>query len=262
MHLVSIFFLLAVVFGVSACGPNQESEVSETPDAARELVMESIEAHGGKDAWYGNGQLQFRWKYHMTDKGPEAVVDTVQTVDPSTMAVVHEVVGKDLRFGMNGGEVWIRPEGAEFTPPPRFWALTPFYFVGIPFVFNDANAHFELLPETMEFEGVDYTQVKVTYDAAAGDSPDDYYVLLIDPGSKLVRGTYYIVTSELVAPEGPGPAKFLTLDELHDVGGVLLAGGHRTFRMEDGKIGEQMRHTEVEGLKWLPRGSVDLGVPE
>ena len=40
----------------------------------------------------------------------------------------------------------------------------------------------------MEFEGKDCTQVKVTYDKAAGDSPDDYYVLLLDPETKLTRG--------------------------------------------------------------------------
>ena len=32
--------------------------------------------------------------------------------------------------------------------------------------------------------------------------------------------------------------------------------------MEDGKIGAQMRFTEVSGVKWLPEGTVDLEVPE
>ncbi len=241
------------------CAKKEETTVK---DEGRQLVMESIAAHGGTEKWYGNGQLQFRWTYHMSDKGPEAVVDTVETVDPSTMAVVHEVVGKDIRFGMNGGQAWIRPEDAEFTPPPKFWALTPFYFIGMPFVFNDSNANFEILPEKMEFEGKGYTQVKVTYEKAAGDSPDDYYVLLIDPETKVTRGAYYIVTSSLVAKDGPGPPKFITLDDLKEVGGIQLAGGHRTFAMKDGKIGEQMRFTEVADVKWLPEGTVDLGVPQ
>jgi hypothetical protein len=32
--------------------------------------------------------------------------------------------------------------------------------------------------------------------------------------------------------------------------------------MEDGQIAEQMRFTEVKGVKWLPEGTVDLTVPE
>ena len=226
------------------------------------LVMESIEAHGGLKNWYGSGQLQFRWVYHMTDRGPDAVVDTVQTVSPRTMSVVHEVTGRDVRFGMENGEAWIFPADAEFTPPPRFWALTPIYFLGVPFVFNDENASFEKLEEKLDFEGKAYDQVKVTYAKEAGDSPDDLYVLLIDPESKLTRGVYYTVTNKLVAPDGPGPPKFLTLDDLHDVSGVKLAGGHRTFAMENGKIGEQVRFAEVMDVKFLPEGTVDLTKPE
>jgi len=32
--------------------------------------------------------------------------------------------------------------------------------------------------------------------------------------------------------------------------------------MTDGKIDEQMRFTEVSGVKWLPEGTEDLSVPE
>jgi len=251
---------LALVF--SGCQTDQSAGNGPEENPGRDLVMESIEAHGGKEAWYGSGLLQFRWTYHMTDRGADTVVDTVQTFDPVTMAVRHEVVGTDIEFGMKEGELWIRPEGAEFSPPPRFWALTPIYFLGIPFVFNDPGANFELLDETIGFEGEEYTQVKVTYEPSAGDSPDDYYVLLIDPETKLVRGTYYIVTSELVAKDGPGPRKLITLDDLQDVGGVKLASGHRTFAMDDGKIGEQMRFTEVSEVKWVPKDAVDFDAPE
>lgn len=68
--------------------------------------------------------------------------------------------------------------------------------------------------------------------------------------------------SKLRAPStGPGPAKFLSLDNLKDVNGVLLASGHRTFKMEDGKITNQMRYTEISGVKHVPSGSVDLSIP-
>lgn len=259
MKVITSLASAALVILAVGCGKN---ETASAPDEARQLVMDSIQAHGGAEKWYGNGQLQFRWTYHMTDKGADAVTDTIETVDPSTMDVVHEVVGSDIRFGMSGGESWIRPKETVFTPPPRFWALTPFYFIGMPFVFNDPNANFEKLAEPMAFEGKDYAQVKVTYSKEAGDSPDDYYVLLIDPETKLTKGAYYIVTSKLVAPDGPGPPKFISLDGLKDVDGVLLASGHRTFKMDDGKIGDQMRFTEVSGVKFLPRGTVDLGIPE
>ena len=249
------------LFALFSC--QKRKEETHSLSEGERLVQESIQAHGGSEKWYGNGLLSFRWAYHMTDRGPEAVVDTSQVVDPTTMAVVHEVPGQVLRFGMNEGQAWIHPKGAQFSPPPRFWALTPFYFIGIPFVFNDEKANFEKLLERKTFEGTDYDQVKVTYDQGAGDTPDDYYVLLIDPESKLTRAAYYIVTSSLVGNGGPPVEKLITLDGLTEVDGVMLSSGHRTFMMNGGKIAEkQMRFTEVSELEFVPRGAVDLSIPE
>ena len=229
-------------------------------EAGKKLVMESIEAHGGSEKWYGNGQLQFRWTYHMTDVGPKAIVDTLQTVNTSTLDTVHEVEGKDISFGENGGEYWVKPKDAKFMPPPRFWTHTPIYFFGLPFVFNDENANFEKYADQIEFEGKKYDQVKVSYGEGAGDSPEDLLVLVIDPETKVTRGMIYTVTNKLIAKDGPLPPKFITLDDLKDIDGLKLASKHRMFDMKDGKIGEQVRYTDVSEVKFLPKGTVDLSV--
>ncbi len=258
MKPLTLFALAGLGFLAASC--TKKESVEETNNAGHDLIMDSITAHGGADTWHGNGQLQFRWTYHMTDKG--AIVDTTQTVDTASLAVVHQVEGKDIRFGSNAGETWVTPEGSKVIPPAKFWSLTPYYFIGIPFVFNDPNAKFEKLGEMKSFEGKEYQQVKITYNQDAGDTPEDYYVLLIDPETKLTKGAYYIVTSKLVAPNGPTPPKFITLDNLKEVNGVKIASGHRTFKMTDGVIGDQMRYTDVSGVKFLPRGTVDLSIPE
>lgn len=261
--LLSVCGVLVVLF--AACRPPQDvlDADSGTPESrGLTLLLESMDAHGGKEAWYAAGLLQFRWAYHMSDRGADVIVDTLQTIDPESLAVVHEVSDKSTRFGWNGGSTWIAPENAEFMPPPQFWALTPFYFFGIPFVFDDPNARFELLTEVIPFEGNYYSQVRVTFTPEAGDSPDDWYILLIDPVTKLTRAAIYTVTSTLVAPDGPIPPKLITLDDLEYFGGLLLPTGHRTFEIKDGEIGNQIRHTEVSEIAWLERGSVDLGIPE
>lgn len=262
--LPSIPLALFVVIGVACSSkPKTNEDVAESTDnLGKTLVMESIEAHGGKEAWYSAGLLQFRWRYHMSDLGPTAIVDTLQVIDPQGLNVVHEVPGGETRFGWNSGESWIMPKDASFSPPPKFWALTPIYFLGIPFVFDDPNARFELLPEVIPFEGNYFSQVKITFTAEAGDTPDDTYILLIDPVSKITRGAIYTVTSPLVAPDGPTDPKLITLDDLKSVGGVLLARVHRTYSIDDTLVGDQMRFTEVSEVEWLERGSVDLGIPE
>ena len=143
----SLFWVLcALVLGACTPGPEtNEDQRDPFGNPGKTLVYESMEIHGGRDHWYGAGLLKFRWRYLMQDVGPEAIVDTLQIIDPESLSVRHEVVDREIQFGWTAGKTWVLPEGALFSPPPKFWALTPFYFFGIPFVFDDPNARFALL---------------------------------------------------------------------------------------------------------------------
>ena len=261
MYRIKYLFCL-LLLSLSSCQKNPELDSSaKDSNDDRELLHATIAAHGGLEKWYSNGLFQFRWKYNMLDKG--LTVNTLQTVDPSTLNVIHQVADSDIQFGIHEGQSWIHPAEATFKPHPKFWALTPTYFIGIPFIFNDPNAHFQTLEDTMSFEGKEYTQLKITYNDKAGDSPDDYYVLLIDPETKLTRGAYYTVTNPLVLDgKPPGPPKFITLDGLEDFHDLQLATSHRTFYMEESGIGEIMRNTEISEMKFLPKKSIDFSIPE
>ena len=253
--------ILGALLSLCSCQNESANAEAQETNPGRKLLMESIDAHGGIEKWRSNGALQFRWTYHMSDLGK--VVDSVQIVDPNTFAAVHSVPNSEVKFGRNDadGRYWIHPDSAEFGIPPQFWTLTPIYFIGIPFVFDDEGANLELLDETKSFEGKDYTQVKITYQASAGESPDDHYVLLIDPATKLVKGAYYTVTNPLVFKGGTPIEKFITLDNLTDIDGLLLAGGHKTYTMTDGKIEDQLRYTEISQVAFLERDKTDFSAP-
>jgi len=258
-HVGPIIGLFGILLSLTSC-KNQQAEAQET-NAGRKLVREAIEAHGGIEKWRNNGSLQFRWSYHMTDR--DRVADSLQVVNPITYEATHSVPDSEMKFGRaKDGSYWVSPPEATFFPPVQFWTLTPIYFIGIPFVFEDDQINYELLSDPKEFQGKDYTQVKITYQTGAGESADDFYVMLIDPETKLVRGAYYIVTNPLVYKGGPTIEKFISLDNLTEVGGLLLAGGHKTYSMTDGVIGDQLRFTEVSDVKFLKNENVDFSVPE
>lgn len=225
-----------------------------------QLLLKAMEAHGGMEQWYGNGILSFRWIYMMKDRGPDAKVDTFQSVDLSSMEAIHQVPGTDIRFGWTGDAAWIDPADASFAIPARFWALTPIYFVGIPFVFADTGAHAELM-EDFQFEGVNWNQVKITFSSDSGDAPDDTYTLLIHPNNRYVGGVRYTVTSPLVTKGTPLPEKLLTLDHQEWIKGIYLPTYHRTFKMKDGRPTEKIREAKVSQLTFEPRGSVDFRRP-
>ncbi len=74
MFLIRAPFVLAGFLVFSGCEkPEPAGETAH--DEGRQLLMDSIAAHGGPERWYGNGLLKFRWTYHMADRGPDAVTE-------------------------------------------------------------------------------------------------------------------------------------------------------------------------------------------
>jgi len=225
------------------------------------LLLQSMAAHGGLGTWLESEVLHFRWTYHMNDKGPKAVIDTIQDVDVLSLQAVHTTPNKKLKFGWDGQQAWIHPADAKFDVAPRFWSLTPFYFVAIPFVFADLSTTATLLEDTLQFGGRAWQQVKITYAKGAGDAPDDYYILLIDPSSKQIGAARYIVTHKLIAQNGPLPEKLITLEGQTEINGLLLPTLHRSFEMNQGKVGKQIRTAEVSEIEFKTRAQVNFDVP-
>ena len=225
------------------------------------LLWESIEAHGGLGRWFSNGLLKFRWVYNMTDKG--AKVDTTQIIDTWSSRAVHTVNGgkEKVTFGWDGKEAWSEPKDAKIMPPPIFWALTPYYFVGVPHVLADPGTKHVKLPETIAFQGKDYDQVKVTYEQGTGESPEDYYIVLIDKDSHLVKAVRYIVTSKVVTNGKPSPEKMLTYEGWHDLSGVLFPTSHDSYKMTGNTVGEKIRYAEVSEAEFLGQADVSFSDP-
>ncbi|MEM6931171.1 MAG: hypothetical protein AAF602_29845, partial [Myxococcota bacterium] len=112
-----------------------EARLAET-EAGR-LVREAIDAAGGLRAWYGASPLAFRFDYQPLNG--KTARDTRQVVDLWRSHAVHTWMGDErVSFGWDGVVAWRKgPEGVELPINPRFWSLTPYYFVGMPFVLAD-----------------------------------------------------------------------------------------------------------------------------
>jgi|SaaInlStandDraft_1057018.scaffolds.fasta_scaffold07609_2 hypothetical protein len=265
---VKVLFSLTLLIFVQGCQSTSslsldwESKVrlhhEMTPGG--QLLLEAMEAHGGLEQWYANGILSFRWTYFMRDLGPEAMVDTHQKVDLSSMEVVHKVPDTDIRFGWTEGGAWIDPPEASSVIPARFWALTPIYFVGMPFVFADVGTQAKLLDD-FEFEGVVWRQIKITFSSELVDAPDDIYILLVHPQKKYIGGVRYTLTSPQLTERTAAKEKLLTLDHQEWVKGIYLPKYHRTFSMKEGRPHQKVRDAKVRDLKFLHRGSIDFQSP-
>ncbi|HJK89323.1 MAG TPA: hypothetical protein RMH26_01210, partial [Polyangiaceae bacterium LLY-WYZ-15_(1-7)] len=233
-------------------GPWVDARVAEARarlagSEAGRLVWESIEHHGGLRAWLAAGTIAFEFDYRPVD-APERRMHTFQKIDLWSARAVHEELeggaGASARFAWDGERAWIAPGPDAFPTPARFWALTPYYFVGMPFVVADSGARYERLPDA-ELDGVLHRLVKITYEAGTGDSPDDYYVLYLHPRTHALAALRYVVAYPGFFPDGGHtPEKLMRYDAFEafegPAGAVRLATRYDTSRWdaEAGRPGE------------------------
>ena len=260
MTRLAIFLALIAFAGCSdAARPSDRAIDARVADATERLqstpagqrVLASIDAHGGLEAWYALGPVRWRYAYTRLDStgapsGP--ALDTRQLVDPWAARAVHTLPDSSASFGWTGTEAWVMPGGAEIGTNARFWALTPYYFVSIPFVFADPGVRLAEAPaDSVEGRPVDV--IRVTFEPGTGDAPDDYYDLLLDPETDRVRAIRYVVSYGPFNPDGGHtPETLMLYDGAQTVGGVTVQQGFRSFLSESGTPKARGTVSELEAV--------------
>ncbi len=215
------------------------------------LLWAALEAHGGLNTWFSNGPLAFRFAYRPV-KGKAR--DTHQVIDTWSSRARHtHTADKSLTFGWDGKVAWRMPKGKQQPIAVRFWSLTPFYFVGIPFVLSDKGIHLKL-EDTIKFEGRTYHQLRVTFGSGVGDAPKDFYVAYIDTETKRIGGVRYIVSYPgFFKKGGHSPEKFMAFDGQQKVGGVTFPKAYRTFKWDGKKPGKLVTNTTLSDVAFRPK---------
>ncbi len=226
-----------------------KNRLSESP--AGELLWRSIETHGGLEKWFANGPIYFRFNYRPLGDSPYR--DTYQTVDTWSSRARHQVADdQNVEFGWDGKDAWISPPDAELTTNARFWALTPYYFIGMPFVLADPGV-FLKNEGTTELHGRPHDVLRATFGENVGDSPDDYYVIYLDAETGHVGGLRYIVSYRGFFPDGNhSPEKLMVYEGEQTVDGITLAKQYSTYSwdIENSERGEKVTHTELTDLEF------------
>lgn len=219
---------------------------------AGKVIWNAMEAHGGLSKWYGNGALAFRFNYQPLDgKTPR---DSYQVVDIWRNRSVHtSSADSTAKFGWTGKTAWVKTkDSTAFEYDTKFWALTPLYLMGYPFILDGEGVNLELLPQTNYKEKTNNV-VKVTFDPGTGDAPDDYYILHFDVNTHLITATRYIVSyPEYFKDGGHNPEKFMEVGELIDVDGILLPNGLKThWTDKNGRPGDYLTKIEVTDMHFI-----------
>lgn len=216
---------------------------------AGQKIWQAIEAHGGLERWLSAGTIEFEFDYAPIEN-PGGRKHTFQRVDLWSARAHHQVIDGDAEFGFDGETSWMKPNAEAFSPSSRFWSLTPYYFVGIPFVLADPGVVLTPL-EDAELNGVSYELVKATYEAGTGDSPGDYYIVYLDKDTHRVAALRYVVSFPgMFAPGEHSPEKIMMYSEDVEVSGLHFASEYHTYRWnaEEAVPGERVTNIAMSRL--------------
>ena len=228
---------------------------------AGKVVWNAMEAHGGLDTWFANGPITFRFNYQPLDG--KTARDSYQTVDTWSNRSVHtSATESSAKFGWTGEQAWVKAkDSTAFAYDTKFWALTPLWFVGHPFVLSGEGVNLELLEPTT-YKEKEYNVVKVTFDAETGDAPDDYYILYVNKESNKLAVMRYIVSyPQYFKDGGNAPEKFTEFIGEQVVDGITMPGGFKTYwTVKDNQPGDyitKIDFTDVSFEKDLSKDFFD-----
>lgn len=221
---------------------------------AGKVLWAAMEAHGGLGKWYANGYFSLHFDYQpLNGKG---IRDSYQTIDTWSNKARHNSIEDPTSiYGWDGEEAWIKAkDSTSFQYDTQFWALTPLYFSGQPFVLDGEGVNLELLPNVV-FKGATEKVIKATYDAGIGAAPDDYYILYINAETNLVDAFKYIVSYPEYFPNGGhAPEKITVTQGTTTVDGIVFATGFKTYWSADAKdgLGEYITKIDVSDISFSP----------
>lgn len=176
---------LLVTVLLFSCKPQEKKEVKPVEKFPTELGK-VFEKHGGIDKWRSQATMSFY-------KGEEQ--HTIDLWNRKTY-----VMAPKYSMGYDGNEVWLQEvDSGAYRGNPEFYHNLFFYFYAMPFVLADDGIIYENA-EAIEFEGVKYPGIKISYEANIGTSPDDNYILYYHPETFQMEWLAYTVTFRSKAP--------------------------------------------------------------
>lgn len=240
-----------------------EAQARLGKSAAGKLLWKTIEAHGGLRRWYEHGTITFSFHYEplKSSPNPRPGIKTLNKVELwNTRAHQKRIDGTEAEFAWDGTDAWVWPTKDALPFPARFWALTPFYFVGIPFVLADPGTRYEKLPD-LNLKGRLLHTLRVSYGDGVGDSPDDYYIIHISPETHRVVAIRYVVSYPGFFPKGRhSPEKFMFYRDHRESSGVRIARDLPThaWDAEKQELGDQVTMVKVSDVRLGERFALDL----
>ncbi|KJD33370.1 hypothetical protein PK35_05785 [Tamlana nanhaiensis] len=235
---------IIMVFITSCKKDTNKSQINyktETLDVTTSIYPEPISkvfhAHGGTDTWNAMKTLEFTIG---NEKG-----DELTTIDLKQRKSRIELPKHSI--GFDGKAVWVfNKDTTNYQGNAKFYHNLMFYFCGMPFVFSDSGIHYSEA-EALNFQGITYPGIKISYDDGVGASSDDEYVLYYHPETYKMEWLAYTVT--YFTQEKSEKFSFVKYGEWQTVNGLLLPKTISWYHVENGAPTEKRNEVIFKDVK-------------
>jgi Family of unknown function (DUF6503) len=186
-----------------------------------DVIAAMISAHGGMEKWRSAPTVSF--EDHFKQSGaPNPMISQV-TVEQGRRRAYLDFPELKSRIVWDGKQAWSENWNAPI--PPRFLALLNYYFLNLPWLAMDAGVNLGNPGKGKLWnDRTEYITVKMTFNAGVGDTPNDYYLLYIDPKSNRLKACEYIATYASILPPGAkaSPPHVLVYETTATVEGLVV----------------------------------------
>jgi hypothetical protein len=200
-----------------------DKELDITTSIYPETVSKIFDAHGNIDAWNAIQGLYFE----IEKSNQNEIYDVALKSRKSLIKSEHHLLGFD------GENVWLKNlDTVKYTSNPKFYYNLMFYFYAMPFVLGDDGINYAEA-EPLEFEGVTYPGLLISYNDGVGESPEDEYILYYHPETFKMEWLGYTVT--YFSKEKGKEFHFIKYSNWQDVNGLQLPKTLTWYNYENNK---------------------------
>ena len=228
-----LFLFILLVFPL-ACASNSKKRTDELNVKMANQWLERVEKAHGAEIWHGKEFFSSRIR---VDFGGKKRIDGKMIFD-TPLGVSRLTPNAKTTIVFDGENAWLSPSSAKFDSA-RFDVLTWPYFLALPMKLTDPGTHITYLGER-PLQGKMYQALRLTFDQGVGDSPDDWYILYVDPNNHFLRGAAYIVTFSKNKTEAEKDPHIIIYDDYTNVQGVTVSLAWEFFNWneKEGAVGK------------------------
>ena len=168
-------------------------------ESEQEIITAMVAAHGGIEKWRSAPTVSFEDSFLPASANSPQISQV--TVEQGRRRAYLDYPGTNSRMAWDGKQAWSENWKAPF--PPRFAALLNYYFLNLPWLSMDRGVKLGKPGKAKLWDDpTEYITVKMTFNEGVGDTPDDYYILYVDPKNHRLKACEYIVTYAAILPPG------------------------------------------------------------